>query len=448
MKIAIIGSGISGLTAAHNLRRQHDVTLFEANGYLGGHTNTIEFELEDREYAIDTGFIVFNDRTYPNFCRLLDELGVSSKPTSMTFSVSCQQSGLEYRGADLNGLFAQRMNALKPRFLGLLWELLRFNRQAEQLLADAPESMTVGDFFRQHNFGRMFIDKYFLPMASAIWSCPHSAVEGFPIRFVADFYRNHGLLSTRNRPQWRVINGGSQRYVEVLTRPLVDCIRLNAPVASIERSDEGVGILTRGSSDVERFDHVIFACHSDQALAILGEEATAPEREVLAAFPYEKNLAVLHTDTRLLPRNRRAWACWNYHIPADGDSTETATKATVTYNMNLLQGVVSPQTFCVSLNCAGRIDPRRIIRSIVYHHPVFTAERREYQRRHGELIGPNRTSFCGAYWGNGFHEDGVNSALAVCRYLDRKSCSVASTQAGSDTADWKSQPTHFAIEST
>jgi predicted NAD/FAD-binding protein len=447
MKIAIIGSGISGLTAAHYLRQQHDVTLFEANDYIGGHTNTVEFELEGRDYAIDTGFIVFNDRTYPNFCRLLDELGVSSKPTSMTFSVSCEQSGLEYRGADLNGLFAQRRNLFSPRFLGLLSELLRFNRQAEQLLAAAPENQTVGEFFSQHRFGRQFIDKYFLPMASAIWSCPHSVVEGFPIRFIADFYRNHGLLSTRNRPQWRVINGGSQRYVEVLARPLSDSIRLKSPVVSVERTAEHVKIRTHRGSSPEIFDHVIFACHSDQALLILNGSATPVEREVLSRFPYEKNLAVLHTDTKLLPRNRRAWACWNYHIPAS-EAPEATAKATVTYNMNLLQGVVSPQTFCVSLNCGDRIDPRRVIRSIVYHHPVFTADRRENQRRHGELIGPNRTSFCGAYWGNGFHEDGVNSALAVCRYLDRKSCSVASTQAGSDTADWKSEATHFAIEST
>jgi predicted NAD/FAD-binding protein len=448
MKIAIVGSGISGLTAAHYLHRQHDVTLFEANDYLGGHTNTVEFELAGREYAIDTGFIVFNDRTYPNFCNLLDELGVSSKPTSMTFSVSCEASGLEYRGADLNGLFAQRANSFSPKFLGLLWELLRFNRQAEQLLAAAPDSMTVGEFFARHRFGRMFVEKYFLPMASAIWSCPHSTVEGFPIRFIADFYRNHGLLSTRDRPQWRVINGGSQRYVEVLARPLADSVRMNSPVTRVERTAQGVQIRTRRGGEPECFDHLILACHSDQALAILGESATQAEREVLSGFPYEKNLAVLHTDTRLLPRNRRAWACWNYHSPSEGSASEQAAKATVTYNMNLLQGVVSPETFCVSLNCGDRIDPSRVIRSIIYHHPVFTAKRRENQRRHGELIGPNRTSYCGAYWGNGFHEDGVNSALAVCRYLDRKSCSVASTQAGSDTADWKKQTTPFAIEST
>ncbi|MFN9879121.1 MAG: NAD(P)/FAD-dependent oxidoreductase, partial [Planctomycetota bacterium] len=259
MKIAIVGSGISGLTAAHYLHRQHDVTLFEANDYLGGHTNTVEFELAGREYAIDTGFIVFNDRTYPNFCNLLDELGVSSKPTSMTFSVSCEASGLEYRGADLNGLFAQRANAFRPKFLGLLWELLRFNRQAEQLLAAAPDSMTVGEFFARHRFGRMFVEKYFLPMASAIWSCPHSTVEGFPIRFIADFYRNHGLLSTRDRPQWRVINGGSQRYVEVLARPLADSVRMNSPVTRVERTAQGVHIRTRRGGEPECFDHLILA---------------------------------------------------------------------------------------------------------------------------------------------------------------------------------------------
>jgi predicted NAD/FAD-binding protein len=414
------------MTSAYYLSGRHDVTVFEASDYIGGHTNTIEFEYEGRDYAVDTGFIVFNDRTYPNFCRLLDEISVTAKPTRMTFSLHCDQTGLEYRGADLGGLFAQRRNLIRPQFYFLLYEMLRFNRSAERLLLTMDPDISVREFFERHPFGRLFREKFFLPMASAIWSCPNETVEVFPMRFIVEFYKHHGLLSVTDRPQWYVIDGGSQRYMEALVQKCAAKILLNQAVLTVRRDSEKVTIVT--SAQTEAFDHVIFACHSDQALALLKEEATTVEREVLGAFPYEKNVAVLHADVSVLPRRRRAWACWNYHLPVAASA-----KATVTYNMNLLQGLTGEHTFCVTLNSEQPIDPSRVIRSIEYHHPVFTVDRRQMQGRHGELLGLNRSSFCGAYWGNGFHEDGVVSALAVCKNLDSESCTVASMRDGSGT---------------
>ena len=412
MKIAIIGSGISGMTSAHYLHSHHDITLYEANSYLGGHTNTIDVQSDGQHYAIDTGFIVFNDRTYPNFCKLLDELGVASQNTEMSFSVSCGKTGLEYRGADYNGLFAQRRNLFSWKYIRLLLDLLRFNKHSPEILAEENEDQTVGEFFakKQNNYSEYFIEKYFLPMASAIWSCPHGTILGFPIRFVVEFYRNHGLLSVNDRPQWKVIKGGSREYIPNLTEKFRDRIRLDAPVINVQRSAEQVTVTTANGAEI--YDHVIFATHSDQAIKILGDQTTPTEREILSAFPYEKNIAVLHTDRSLMPRTSRAWACWNYHI--DKNDSE---KATVTYNMNILQSVKSESDFLVTLNCPEKIDPELILKQITYHHPIFSAGRRSFQKRHHELIGPNRTSFCGAYWGNGFHEDGVSSALAVCDFL-------------------------------
>ncbi|MEQ1904685.1 MAG: FAD-dependent oxidoreductase [Pirellulaceae bacterium] len=441
MKIAVVGSGISGMTAAYYLSKQHEVTVFEANGYIGGHTNTIDVEHRGQKYAVDTGFIVFNDRTYPNFIRLLGEIGVESQPTAMTFSVQCETTGLEYRGADLSGLFAQMRNYLRPSFYYLLAEMLRFNRQVERLLETLDPDISVADFFAKHRFGEGFRKQFFLPMASAIWSCPNSTVEQFPLRFIVDFYRHHGLLSVNDRPQWRVIRGGSQQYMKALVRQTNAKILVNSPIASVFRTADSVR-LTPQAGESQEFDHVVFACHSDQALRILGSEATKTEQEVLIAFPYERNVAILHTDRRLLPRSRRAWACWNYHLPQIESS-----KATVTYNMNLLQGIDCPDTFCVSLNCEDRVDPALIVRSIEYHHPVFTTARRTMQERHHELIDVRRTSFAGAYWGNGFHEDGVVSALAVCQKLDQSSWKVASTKAGFDTAGESQSKTAFACES-
>ncbi|NQV27383.1 MAG: FAD-dependent oxidoreductase [Rhodopirellula sp.] len=422
MKIAIIGSGISGLTAAWLLHQSHEITVFEANDYIGGHTHTIDVNVDGEQLAIDTGFIVYNDWTYPNFIQMLERLGVSSLATEMSFSVRCERSRLEYNGSNLNGLFAQRSNLLKPRFHRMLQDILRFNREALELLEADHDSLTVDEYVTQRGYSRQFSDHYLIPMGAAIWSCPPETFGKFPVRFIVEFYRNHGLLSIKNRPQWRVISGGSQRYIEKLIAPVRDRIRLNSPVESIAREEGAVTIHAEGSDD-ESFDHVILACHSDQALSILGSAATTTERNVLNEFPYQKNSAVLHWDDSVLPQRRRAWASWNYHI--DGPTSQTdqqsaepsGQSATVTYNMNILQRLKAQKTYCVTLNRDAAIDPAKIIGRYEYHHPVYTTERRAAQRKHPDLINHNRTSFCGAYWGNGFHEDGVNSALAVCRQL-------------------------------
>ncbi|HAH47434.1 FAD-dependent oxidoreductase [Gimesia sp.] len=444
MKIAIIGGGISGLTAAYFLHRQHEITLFEANQYVGGHTNTIDVEIEGKEYAIDTGFIVFNNQTYPHFTRMLNELEVKSQPTAMSFSMKCDRSGLEYRGADLNGFFSQRRNLINPRFYRLLADILRFNRQSVELLQSDADQLTVGEYLAANKYSPEFIDQYFLPMGSAIWSCPVGTFENFPVRFIVEFYLNHGILAIRNRPEWRVICGGSKQYVKSLTAGFANSIRLNSPVNSVTRSESQVEVYLRDGL-IERFDHVIFACHSDQALRILGNQASPVERELLSAFPYEKNIAQLHTDRSVLPVSPRAWACWNYFMPR-GENR----KATVTYQMNLLQGIQSQQVFCVTLNGQDRVDPAQVIREIEYAHPIFTSERAAAQQRQTEVINQNSTSFCGAYWGNGFHEDGVNSAMAVCRELMGITdlWKVVSIQAGFGTDAMLPSSTAFATESS
>jgi predicted NAD/FAD-binding protein len=424
MQIAVIGSGIAGLVAAYRLHAEHDVTVFEANDYVGGHTNTVDVELDGESHAIDTGFIVFNDWTYPNFIALLDELGVASQPTTMSFSVRDDRSGLEYNGHSLNTLFAQRLNLLRPRFYRMLADIVRFNREARRLVRNHDDETTVGEFLARHGYSRSFAELYLLPMGAAIWSCPTGTFPQFPIRFIVDFYHNHGLLSVLRRPTWRVIEGGSRTYVEAMTRGFRDRIRLRTPVMGVRRFTDRALVQLRGG-ETRPFDHVIFACHSDQALRILGDDATANEREILSKFPYERNVAVLHTDTSLLPRKRRAWASWNYRLGGDD-----AAPASVTYNMNILQRLRARHTFCVTLNDESRIDPVKVLRRFEYHHPVFTTQRAAAQARHGELLNVNRTSFCGAYWRNGFHEDGVVSALAIVDALRR--AGGASEQAGGD----------------
>jgi uncharacterized protein len=415
MKIAIIGSGISGLTAAWLLHKQHDITVLEANDYIGGHTHTVDVDVNGERHAIDTGFIVYNDRTYPNFIQLLSRLGVESIPTSMSFSVRCDRTGIEYNGTSLNTMFAQRRNIFRSRFIRMIRDILRFNREAVSLLESDKEEQTVDEFIRQQGYGTAFGEQYLIPMGAAIWSCPPEMFGQFPMRFIAEFYHNHGLLSLKNRPQWRVISGGSRSYVEKLTEGFRDRIRLKSPVQSVNRVGETVTILSGPTEDTQReeFDHVIFACHSDQALAILGEAATSAERDLLGEFPYQKNIAVLHTDKSVLPRRRKVWASWNYQIGLDGPRQA----ATVTYNMNILQRLQTETTFNVTLNSEDLIDPSRIIDRFVYHHPIYSTRRRAAQQRHGELINQNLSSFCGAYWRNGFHEDGVVSAIAVCRGL-------------------------------
>ncbi len=419
MKLAIIGAGISGLTAAYRLSLGHDITLFEASNYLGGHTNTVDVELDGEFHSIDTGFIVFNDRTYPNFIKLLAELGVPSRATSMSFSVRCDAANLEYNGSSLNGLFAQRRNLLRPCFYRMVRDILRFNRDAPKLVLEGStfDQTTVGEFLEQHRYSREFARHYLFPMGAAIWSCPAGLFEKFPIRFIVEFYRNHGLLSLRDRPVWRVIDGGSRNYVVRMAERFRDRVRLRTPIQQVRRLPKEV-LVTSEQGDTESFDHVIFACHSDQALRLLADPSVT-EREVLAMFPYERNSAVLHTDETLLPKRRRAWACWNYRL-ADDTAGDCDQPATVTYQMNMLQHIRSRHSFNVTLNSEDAISPSRILRRFEYHHPVFTIGRAAAQERHSELVNSNRTSYCGAYWGNGFHEDGVVSALRVCEALSAR----------------------------
>ena len=424
MNIAVVGAGIAGLTTARLLYRDHQVTVFEARDRIGGHTNTIDVETDEGHFAIDTGFIVFNDRTYPNFIALMDDLGVESQKTIMSFSVKCQRTGLEYRGADPQGLFAQRSNLVNPTFYRLLYDLVRFNKCGNRLLeyhntVDAVPEETVGDFLNRHRFSQTFINQYFLPMGAAIWSASFDSFRDFPIRFICEFYKNHGLLGITDRPQWRVIKGGSRSYLEPLTAPFADRIRTSVPIQKVRRKTESdvggsIELLVEGRSEFQTFDHVVFACHSDQALRILGNQASSTEREILTAFPYQSNTAVLHTQHDVLPTTRRAWASWNYYNPV-----EPTESATVTYNMNILQSIDSKDVFCVTLNDRDRIREENIIGSWQYHHPTFNVKRSEMQGRHNELLNVNSTSFCGAYWGNGFHEDGVNSALAVAKKLQQ-----------------------------
>ena len=394
------------MTAAALLHERHDVTVFEANDYIGGHTHTVEVQLGDERRAIDTGFIVFNDRTYPNFCRLLDQLRVASQPTEMSFSVRCGRSGLEYNGSSLNGLFAQRRNLVRPGFHRMLRDILRFNREATEHLDRVPEGMTVQEYLANHRYSRAFADQYLLPMGAAIWSCPTETFARFPIRFIIEFYAHHGLLQIRDRPQWRVITGGSRQYVERLTAPYRERIRLSTPVHAVHRN--GAGVMVESSRGLEQFDQVVLACHSDTSLRLL-RDADSVETDLLRAFPYGRNRVVLHTDDSVLPRRRRAWASWNYHIPPSSQA-----RPTVTYWMNRLQGIESRHNFCVTLNEEQAINPAQVLGTYDYAHPVFTVERAAAQQRHREVIRRRGVSLCGAYWGNGFHEDGVRSALSVC----------------------------------
>ena len=407
MRIAVIGSGISGLACARLLTQDHDVTVFEADSRVGGHTNTVSASIGDETHQIDTGFIVYNERTYPNFTRLLAELDVATMPTSMSFSVRCDRENLEYNGTSLNGVFAQRRNLLRPKFLRMLSDVLRFNRSGPSDLACVRADQTVDEYLKERQFSPQFASEYLFPMGAAIWTCPYEDFARFPIKFILEFYVNHGLLSLKNRPVWRVIRGGSKCYVDRLIESFRDRIRLNCPVESIHRSESEV--LIRHRLGCESFDEVVVACHSDQALRLL-HDADDDESEVLAAFPYGKNSAVLHTDESLLPRRRRAWASWNYHV-----GHAPSARPTLTYNMNILQRIKSKRTICVTLNEDELIDPDKVLARFRYSHPVFTVRREEFQARHEQFIRRRRTSFCGAYWRNGFHEDGVVSALAVCR---------------------------------
>jgi predicted NAD/FAD-binding protein len=412
MRVAIIGGGISGLLAAYLLTPDHDITVFEANDYIGGHTHTVPVTLGEETYAVDTGFIVFNDWTYPNFIKLLTRLGVASQPSSMSFSVRCERTGLEYNGTSLNTLFAQRRNLLRPSFHRMVRDILRFNRTAPALLQTEDLPLTLGDYLVAQSYSREFIDHYLIPMGAAIWSADPQQIHCFPAQAFIRFFHNHGMLTVNHRPQWRAVRGGSWRYVEVLTHPFRDRIRLSSPVRSITRYPDRVEV-TPQQGETERFDRAIVATHSDQALALLSD-ASDQEREILEAIPYQQNEVILHTDTSLLPRRRLAWASWNYHIPR-----EPRDQVAITYNMNILQNLPAPEPLCVTLNCDQAIDPEKVIRRFTYHHPVYTQAALAAQKRADHINGLNRTYFCGAYWGYGFHEDGVNSALAVCRHFGK-----------------------------
>ena len=422
MKIAIVGAGISGLSCAYYLSRNHDVTVFESAPQVGGHTATKVVEVHGETHAIDTGFIVYNDWTYPNFIKLLNELGVTGRPSEMSFSVSCEQSGLEYAGSNLNTLFADRRNLLRPGYWKMLSDIMRFNREAiDDLESDRlPPELLLGEYLKSKNFGRPFIDKYLVPMGAAIWSSTTDAMEEFSALFFIRFFKNHGLLSVKNRPQWYTIVGGSNQYIEPLTNPYSDSVLTDTIIHRIDRSDGQVNIsysTSGGSRQNTTADALVVATHSDQAIELL-HDISPLELELLAAIPYRANEVVLHTDVTRLPQRPLAWSSWNYRLSADtdnlsDDSLATDPLAKLTYNMNILQGLTTDTVFCVSLNQSEEIDEHKILGSYEYSHPVFTAAGVKAQGRWQEIAGTHNTWFCGAYWGSGFHEDGIVSALRV-----------------------------------
>jgi len=412
MKIAIVGTGIAGNVAAYKLRQEHDITVFESGDRVGGHTNTVEVYERGRLLAVDTGFIVFNDRTYPNFIRLLDEIGQESQPSEMGFSVQAGNDGLEYSGSSLNALFAQRKNILRPSFYRMINDILRFNSISELDVARFDESETLGDYLRENEYSQEFVNHYLVPMAAAIWSAEPVLILDMPVKFLLQFFANHGLLQVNDRPQWRVIKGGSCQYVNKLVAGHRDRIRLSSPVQSIRRVNEGVE-LHSASGGKEFFDYVFVACHSDQALAMV-DDATTAEREVLGTIQYQPNEAILHTDDSLMPKRRRAWTAWNYHIPR-----ESTRHVAVTYNMNILQGLKAEKQYLVTLNHDQQISPDKVLRRVQYEHPMFSRESVAAQKRQRE-INCDRTFYCGAYWRSGFHEDGVVSALDALRHFKER----------------------------
>jgi uncharacterized protein len=410
-KMAIIGSGISGITCGYHLHKDFDIKVFEARGYIGGHTNTITVDSPTGPLNIDTGFIVFNDWTYPEFIKMLTDSGVESQLSDMSFSVKCEKTGLEYNGTDINSLFAQRRNIFKPKFWGMVRDILRFNKEGLEWLNNAPadDAITLGQFLKNGKFSKTFINCYAKPITAAIWSAGDKDVNEFPLRFFMTFFKNHGMLSVNERPNWRVITNGSKSYIPAFTKGWKDRIYLNSPVEKITRDDDKVIIKT--SSGEEVFDGVIFACHSDQALKLL-DKPSEQEIEILKAIPYQKNEAVLHTDTSILPKTKRAWAAWNYHVlPQEREN------AALTYNMNILQNLKTAETYNVTLNYTEAIAPDKIIKKIQYMHPRFSLEGIKAQGRHSEISGHSRTFYCGAYWRYGFHEDGVVSGIKAVKQV-------------------------------
>ncbi len=409
MKIAVVGSGIAGLGAAWLLSREHEVVLFEAQDRLGGHTHTHRVVQAGREYSVDTGFIVFNRDNYPLLTRMFDELGVASQPTEMSFSVQDARSDLEYNATSLDGLFCQRRNLVSPRFWGMVRDILRFYREAPALLALAGDGPSLGDYLAQGGYSPMFIEDHLVPMASALWSSPSAGVMDFPAKYLARFMDNHRMLQVQGRPGWRVVTGGSSSYLRALQAQWAVQVRLASAVRGIRRGADAVAVQTDAGE--ENFDQVVLACHSDQALALLADPS-ASETQVLGAMPYQTNDTVLHTDARLLPTRRKAWAAWSAYVPA-----QQGAPCTVSYCMNLLQGIESPEPFVVTLNRSQDIDPAKVIARMRYEHPVYSHASVAAQGRRGEINGVNRTWYAGAYWGFGFHEDGLRSGVDVARAL-------------------------------
>ncbi len=411
MKIAIIGSGISGMTAAYLLNDEHDIQVFEANDYIGGHTHTIDVERNSERYAVDTGFIVYNRKTYPNFCTMMDRLGVESQPTEMTFSVKDAHTGLEYSPHTMNTFFAQRRNLLSLSFYRMIYDIFRLRRQLNTVL-EGKEEIEIGRYLKREGYSKKFYDHFIVPLGSSLWSTDPKTFKYFPLRTFVRFFKNHGFLNIIHPFKWLVIKGGSERYVEKLTAAYADKVRLNCAVKRVSRKNDSVELMLH-SGKTEQFDHVVLATHSDQALSLL-TDASQAEKQILQAIPFQENLAVLHTDSSLLPARNSIWSSWNYLIPK-----EDTGRACLTYDMNILQSITSPQEFCVTLNRDEDIDADKRIGRYLYHHPVFTKDAIAAQKRHGEISGQNRTHFCGAYWGYGFHEDGVKSALAACEYFGK-----------------------------
>ena len=411
-KIAVVGTGIAGNVVSYYLNQDHDITVFEKNNYVGGHSHTHSVSSPEGNYQVDSGFIVFNYETYPQFTRLLQKLGVEVQTSEMSFGVRCERTGLEYMGSTLNSLFTQRRNFFRPSFWGMLIDIIRFNRNGASLLGEGDTEISLEDYLKKEAYGKAFKEDYLLPMASAVWSADKNMMSRFPAKYLIRFFYNHGLLKIFNRPQWYVIKGGSKEYVDAITRGHRHAIRLDTAVNSISRSDTGVIIKT--SVDQESFDYVFLACHSDQALSLLANPREL-EREILGAITYQKNDAVLHTDTSLLPKNRRAWAAWNYHrLEREQD------QVAMTYNMNILQNFSCETQFCVTLNNTSAVDPSKIIAKMRYEHPVYTPESVAAQGRQREINGQDRIYFCGAYWRYGFHEDGVASAMSALDDFDKR----------------------------
>ncbi len=408
-RIAIVGTGISGLTCAHILSQKHEVTVFEANDYIGGHTATVDVNVEGKDYAIDTGFIVFNDRTYPRFEQLLARLNVKPLATEMSFSVHNAITGLEYNGNTISSLFAQKRNLFRPKFWSFILEILRFNKLCKQAFADDKyEFQTLGELLDRKGFSDFFSQHYILPMGAAIWSSSIDDMRAFSLRFFIQFFQNHGLLNIADRPQWYVLQGGSRSYIPDLIAPFKEQIQLNSPVTAITRENDAVQLQVN-AGEWQEFDEVVLACHSDQALAMLND-ASKNEQNVLGKLAYQNNEVVLHTDENLMPQRPAAWASWNYRL--DGD---TAKQASVTYNMNILQRLpANAPTFCVTLNQSELISPSKVLRTFNYAHPVFNEDSMQAQSQRDLISGVKHTHFAGAYWYNGFHEDGVHSAFDVC----------------------------------